>query len=188
MDSQFLARQKERIRRRIDRYEGLSRDPNHERAAYADHKHKNILPRLREALYRMEKGTYGVCARCGGTIPRERLAIIPGALTCTTCHPHPQNKPNQNLNRLYYAALMTHLSSTGLRKRLTAREPVTRDELFGAWRQTIAGLMWNASERAAFSALPRSDQETYFPDTSLLSFDQLCKNVSERLRFGGGTH
>jgi hypothetical protein len=80
MDTQFLTRQKERIRRRIARYEGLSRDPNHERAAYADHKHKNILPRLREALYRMEKGTYGVCARCDGDIPRERLAIIPGAL------------------------------------------------------------------------------------------------------------
>ena len=41
--------------------------------------------RLRAALRRIANGTYGVCATCGRVISEERLAAIPGALTCLTC-------------------------------------------------------------------------------------------------------
>jgi DnaK suppressor protein len=35
-----------------------------------------------EALERISAGTYGVCAKCGGAIPEERLAAVPYATLC----------------------------------------------------------------------------------------------------------
>jgi len=40
---------------------------------------------IREALRRMEEGTFGVCQRCGGRIDRARLEIIPHANLCIDC-------------------------------------------------------------------------------------------------------
>lgn len=40
---------------------------------------------LEEALDRLEKGTYGVCASCGERIARERLEAMPEASLCTAC-------------------------------------------------------------------------------------------------------
>lgn len=40
---------------------------------------------LREALGRIDKGTYGKCERCGAEIPLERLEAIPTARLCVTC-------------------------------------------------------------------------------------------------------
>ena len=40
---------------------------------------------VREALARVEAGTYGTCRVCGQPIGRERLEAIPGATTCITC-------------------------------------------------------------------------------------------------------
>jgi DnaK suppressor protein len=37
------------------------------------------------ALQRMADGTYGVCERCGDTIPIERLEILPHARFCVPC-------------------------------------------------------------------------------------------------------
>ena len=37
------------------------------------------------ALAKMERGTYGVCERCGEAIGAERLEAIPGARLCITC-------------------------------------------------------------------------------------------------------
>jgi len=37
------------------------------------------------ALARLEAGTYGVCLRCGLTIPPERLAALPWAAYCIDC-------------------------------------------------------------------------------------------------------
>lgn len=37
------------------------------------------------ALGRWEAGTYGVCARCGGPIPIERLEVRPFATRCVPC-------------------------------------------------------------------------------------------------------
>jgi RNA polymerase-binding transcription factor DksA len=41
--------------------------------------------RIRAAISRIANGTYGVCSTCGHPISAERLAAIPGALTCVTC-------------------------------------------------------------------------------------------------------
>lgn len=40
------------------------------------------LKELDRALERLERGEYGQCEGCGGTIPPERLEIRPAASTC----------------------------------------------------------------------------------------------------------
>ena len=43
------------------------------------------LALLREALERLEAGTYGVCTGCGGAIPFERLFVFPETPECASC-------------------------------------------------------------------------------------------------------
>ncbi|MFD9357287.1 TraR/DksA family transcriptional regulator [Streptomyces sp. NPDC060031] len=43
------------------------------------------LEELDRALERLERGEYGQCEGCGGTIPPERLEIRPAATTCVRC-------------------------------------------------------------------------------------------------------
>ena len=44
-----------------------------------------ILQAIEEALYRMEKGTYGVCRDCGEPIAAARLEAIPWTRVCIGC-------------------------------------------------------------------------------------------------------
>ena len=44
-----------------------------------------ILQAIEEALYRIEKGTYGVCRDCGEMIAPARLNAIPWTRVCITC-------------------------------------------------------------------------------------------------------
>ncbi|MBA2260051.1 MAG: TraR/DksA family transcriptional regulator [Acidobacteria bacterium] len=44
-----------------------------------------ILQAIEEALFRMEKGTYGVCRDCGEPIAPARLNAIPWTRVCITC-------------------------------------------------------------------------------------------------------
>jgi len=44
-----------------------------------------ILQAIEEALYRMEKGLYGVCRDCGDPIAPARLEAIPWTRVCITC-------------------------------------------------------------------------------------------------------
>jgi len=37
------------------------------------------------ALARITDGTYGICAVCGGPIPKERLEVVPQAQLCMKC-------------------------------------------------------------------------------------------------------
>jgi DnaK suppressor protein len=43
------------------------------------------LSQIREALGRIEDGTYGVCTLCGGPVPFERLFVFPEAPECSEC-------------------------------------------------------------------------------------------------------
>jgi RNA polymerase-binding transcription factor DksA len=38
-----------------------------------------------QALQRHERGSYGICKKCGEAIPAERLAARPAAQTCLRC-------------------------------------------------------------------------------------------------------
>ena len=44
-----------------------------------------ILQAIEEALWRIEKGTYGVCRDCGEPIAEARLVAIPWTRVCITC-------------------------------------------------------------------------------------------------------
>jgi DnaK suppressor protein len=44
-----------------------------------------ILQAIEEALWRIEKGTYGVCRDCGSQIAQPRLNAIPWTRVCITC-------------------------------------------------------------------------------------------------------
>ena len=43
------------------------------------------LSQIRDALARVQEGTYGVCTECGGAIPPERLFVFPEAPECADC-------------------------------------------------------------------------------------------------------
>jgi len=43
------------------------------------------LDEIDAALARLDAGTYGVCAVCGGPIPAGRLEVRPTATTCVGC-------------------------------------------------------------------------------------------------------
>lgn len=43
------------------------------------------LQEIRDALARIEAGTYGVCERCGGPIGEKRLDAIPDTRFCVRC-------------------------------------------------------------------------------------------------------
>ena len=44
-----------------------------------------ILQAIEEALFRLEKGTYGVCRDCGDPIAAARLEAIPWTRVCISC-------------------------------------------------------------------------------------------------------
>src|SRR5699024_8909079 len=46
---------------------------------------RSRLADLDAAVARIDDGTYGVCAGCGGPIGDERLRALPGAVRCIDC-------------------------------------------------------------------------------------------------------
>ena len=43
------------------------------------------LIQIKEALNRIEKGSYGICSECGTKIDANRLNVMPDALHCINC-------------------------------------------------------------------------------------------------------
>jgi YteA family regulatory protein len=54
---------------------------------------ENILRDIKDALDRIDEGTYGICARCGREIPAERLEAIPYAKNCVDCEDTLESEP-----------------------------------------------------------------------------------------------
>ena len=50
-----------------------------ERAALED------IARIRQAIARLDAGTYGLCVACGDAIPAARLEAVPTATRCINC-------------------------------------------------------------------------------------------------------
>ncbi|MCP9464970.1 MAG: TraR/DksA C4-type zinc finger protein [Nitrospira sp.] len=46
---------------------------------------RKLLKKIDEALERMNAATYGICERCGSTIPYERLKARPVTTLCIAC-------------------------------------------------------------------------------------------------------
>jgi DnaK suppressor protein len=56
----------------------------HNRAALLASTRRNI-EQITDALHRIAEGSYGVCEKCGRSIPAERLAVLPHARFCVPC-------------------------------------------------------------------------------------------------------
>lgn len=52
----------------------------------------DIMTRIDLALAKMEKGTYGVCDRCGNSIDPARLKAVHYASMCITCEKEEESK------------------------------------------------------------------------------------------------
>jgi DnaK suppressor protein len=46
---------------------------------------RKLIAKIREALERIEDGTYGICEICGGEISEKRLRARPVTTMCVTC-------------------------------------------------------------------------------------------------------
>ncbi len=46
---------------------------------------RKLIPKIQEALSRIENGTYGICDECGGEISEKRLEYRPEATLCIAC-------------------------------------------------------------------------------------------------------
>jgi RNA polymerase-binding transcription factor DksA len=57
-----------------------------------------IASEAREALHRMDDGTYGKCQSCGKTIAKERLEAIPFTRFCVQCAEKEDATPQVSLN------------------------------------------------------------------------------------------
>jgi len=76
----------ERHRQRLQELTVDTSDPGeaHTRAAMIAATQQS-LEELQAALRRIEEDQYGICARCQGEIPRERLEVLPQARFCVPC-------------------------------------------------------------------------------------------------------
>lgn len=88
--SEFVNQQKNRILKRLERYNNLSTAKEQleeigDLTPYQHYKINAVSKFLLEALKRMDEGTYGYCKYCGDVIPAERLRVVPGALQCVKC-------------------------------------------------------------------------------------------------------
>jgi RNA polymerase-binding transcription factor DksA len=90
MEKSFVERQKRRIELRIQKYGNRDRIQDElllgkDVSAYTRYKQETIIPILRDALKRIENGSYGICLHCGKQIERKRLELIPAAQYCLRC-------------------------------------------------------------------------------------------------------
>jgi len=46
---------------------------------------QRLLGQVNDALAKLDKGTYGLCDDCGGTVDRARLKALPYAALCIQC-------------------------------------------------------------------------------------------------------
>ena len=59
---------------------------------------EHLVNEARDALHRVDEGTYGVCENCGKEIPKERLEALPYARYCARCAETAETGPPSNLN------------------------------------------------------------------------------------------
>ncbi|MBI5814003.1 MAG: TraR/DksA family transcriptional regulator [Nitrospinae bacterium] len=50
------------------------------------------LRQIDEAIARIDNGEYGICAECGGDIPKKRLEVLPYSLYCVDCQDKVEKK------------------------------------------------------------------------------------------------
>jgi len=102
--AELLNEQRDALRRQLQDLGADPEDPNVESMdfdfGFADsaqstaerNKVLAVIERLREGLHdvqlaldKLDKGTYGICERCGQPIASERLEALPAARLCLSC-------------------------------------------------------------------------------------------------------
>lgn len=86
-DAQFPQFEPEESGSHISREQEEDEVEEYEANLEAEHSLESRLLSVTRALERMEKGTYGACASCGGEIEHERLAANPAAEFHIKCDP-----------------------------------------------------------------------------------------------------
>lgn len=56
---------------------------------------KENLAKVRDALQRIENGTFGACEECGEPIPEKRLTVLPDCRTCIACAEQEERRMKQ---------------------------------------------------------------------------------------------
>lgn len=60
---------------------------------------EHMAGEVRDALHRLDQGTFGRCEGCGEMIPEERLEALPSARYCTRCAATCESESRVNFNR-----------------------------------------------------------------------------------------
>jgi YteA family regulatory protein len=55
------------------------------------------LAKIDEALARVAGGTYGICRRCGASIPEERLDVAPESVCCVKCQEMEEDRDRDSI-------------------------------------------------------------------------------------------
>jgi DnaK suppressor protein len=55
---------------------------------------RDEVEKIKQALFRIDAGTYGICLTCGKPIKKERLAALPYAKLCIHCAGQQTHQPN----------------------------------------------------------------------------------------------
>jgi DnaK suppressor protein len=53
---------------------------------------RKLIGKIREALERIENGSYGICEECGNDISKERLEVRPVTTLCIECKKRQENE------------------------------------------------------------------------------------------------
>ena len=56
-----------------------------------------IIDKIHDSLEDIEKGSYGICKKCGKEIPRERLEFLPYAKYCASCQKEMSRNTSEDL-------------------------------------------------------------------------------------------
>ncbi|WP_045222963.1 TraR/DksA family transcriptional regulator [Desulfonatronum thioautotrophicum] len=57
---------------------------------------RSLLQQIREALSRIDEGSYGICQECGDSIPRKRLEFQPTSTLCVHCQQDQEQEAAMN--------------------------------------------------------------------------------------------
>jgi len=75
---------------------------------------EKLLKRIDYVLSKIDSKTYGVCEKCGGYIPKERLEIRPIALLCIKCKAEQEQKEKIKKRKKYIIFAFFVLSNISL--------------------------------------------------------------------------
>jgi len=57
---------------------------------------RNLIVKIREALDRIDQGTYGICEECGEEISEKRLMVRPVTTLCIDCNTRQEEDENRH--------------------------------------------------------------------------------------------